>query len=70
MRNAGNEKISKLSYTTKFKELAVKRITDEEAISVAVKELGQGARRHATESRQRRIREGCSVKYAWMDDQI
>lgn len=34
------KKIPKQAYTTEFKELAVKRVTDGEAIGVVVKELG------------------------------
>ena len=34
------KKIPKPAYTTKFKELAVKRVTDGESIAVVVKELG------------------------------
>ena len=33
-------RIPKKAYTTEFKELAVKRVTDGEAVSVVVKELG------------------------------
>ena len=33
-------RIPKAAYTTEFKELAVKRVSDGEAISVVVKELG------------------------------
>jgi transposase len=36
------KKISKRAYTTEFKELAVKRVTDGELITVVVKELGLG----------------------------
>ena len=34
------KKIPKQAYTTEFKELAVKRVTDGQAIAVVVKELG------------------------------
>lgn len=34
------KKIPKQAYTTEFKELAVKRVSDGEAIGVVVKELG------------------------------
>ena len=34
------KKIPKQAYTTEFKELAVKRVTDGQAISLVVKELG------------------------------
>ena len=34
------KKILKQAYTTEFKELAVKRVTDGEAIGVVVRELG------------------------------
>lgn len=34
------KKIPKQAYTTEFKELAVKRVTDGEAMGVVVKELG------------------------------
>lgn len=36
------KKIPKKAYTTEFKELAVKRVTDGEAVGVVVKELGLG----------------------------
>ena len=36
------KKIPKQAYTTEFKELAVQRVTDGEAVSVVVKELGLG----------------------------
>ena len=34
------KKISRQAYTTEFKELAVKRVTDGESVSTVVKELG------------------------------
>jgi transposase len=34
------KKIPKQAYTTEFKELAVKRVTDGQAVSLVVKELG------------------------------
>ncbi len=36
------KKILKQAYTTEFKELAVQRVKDGEAVSVVVKELGLG----------------------------
>lgn len=36
------KKIPKQAYTTEFKELAVKRVTDGESISAVVKQLGLG----------------------------
>jgi transposase len=36
------KKIPKQAYTTEFKELAVKRVTDGESITAVVKELGLG----------------------------
>ena len=36
------KKIPKQAYTTEFKELAVKRVTDGNSIAVVIKELGHG----------------------------
>ena len=36
------KKIPKQAYTTEFKELAVKRVTDRNSIAVVIKELGLG----------------------------
>ncbi len=36
------KKIPKQAYTTEFKELAVKRVTDGESVTTVVKELGLG----------------------------